>query len=562
MVKKGALLALLIAAGGFFIYSCGQAVNEGTTTIPSTVSSISGLVLVPASSATGLGSAAISSVKALATSSSDGVSDTPLAGASVEVCDAATGNIVTGIATVTADSTGTFTIEVPSNVTLPDEVYFRCTKTSGSKTAIVNAMYSKSNLAAGSRAEINAGTTLAYSKVKDLMASKVGDLLSQATLPEAKKAELMAQIKVIFESVFASVGTISQSNIPNLVVSGTGLSVAEKEKKLFQNVSGVLANEFVAPSGWDATSAAFENLATETLVGGTLPAGVKIQTDIWPNWTGFPTGLTLPPSASFIGSAYGGASFIPSYYYDKFPTGAYFGASFALPTGVILPSGVQLGTAFNLPSYFAAKLPVDAYLYSGCNLPTGALIPKNAGYGSGFVMPSFVSLQSGNIIPSYVSFQPGLLIPTGISFQTGFIMPTGMSYQTGFVMPTGLSYQSGFVMPSNVSLQSGFVIPSGISLQPGFIIGSGVSFQSGVVIGSGVSFGSGAVIPSGVSMQSGVIIGSGAIIDSGATVPSGVSMQSGAVVGSGAIIDSGAYVPSGVSYGSGYSGYSGYSGMY
>ena len=489
-------LLILLFAGLFLAHGCGQKLSTGGSGSVVSTSVISGTVLVPSSSVSGL-SVLSANVKASAVAD-DGVSDTPLAGASVIACDPVTRTQITGTTTATANSDGTFSIDV-SNAVLPaGEILIIATKTSGDNVVLLESL-----TATNAAVSVNAGTALASAKVLEELSKKAGDLFSKATtLPLDKKEELRKQMAAIYSQVYGAIGTIGAGNIPSLVINNaSGKSLAELEKLHFEKLTPEVAAEFSPPAGWNVNISNFYTYATTLVTGATYPPAMQVPTG-YPSFI-LPPGNYLPSGAKF-GYSPMGADFIPPDIYNKIPTGAYFGSGFiAPPTGMILPSGVSFGSGFTIPTGYKNELPTGAFFEGGCGIPSGAVLPPSAGFQSGFIIPTYVDFKTGFVMPSNISFQSGFIMPTNIGFQTGFVMPTGVSYQTGFVMPTGVSYQTGFVMPTGISYQTGFVMPSGVSYQSGFVMPSNVSFQSGFIMPSGVSYQSGFVPPSWMSYASG-----------------------------------------------------------
>lgn len=574
-ILHGFCFAVIVFFTGASLSSCGQRLSEtattsttststtSTSTTSSTTSTsttstttttqagvMSGQILVPASSISGL-SISIAAINALATAE-DGVSDTPLGSAQVMACDPVTGIQLTGTTTSNADADGNYTVDL-TGATLPaGQILIKAFKTVGSNTIVV-----KTIAATNEPANINTKTTLSCSKVLEELSKKAGDLLGKASsLSSADKAGLHSIMESIFSSVRGNIGTLSAQSVPPLIYNNSGLGLNDLEKLQFETLSSTLGAVFTPPSGWTNMLTNFYDAATAVATSAAYPAGLQLPIGF--NDFVLPQGMTLPTGAKF-GYSPMGDSFIPPAFRSGLPPSAFFGSGFVPPTGLVFPSGVSLGSGFDLPPLFIDALPANAFLFSGCDLPSGINMPINADFQSGFVVPSGVIMQSGFIMPTYANFGSGYVLPpSGLNFNSGFVVPSGVAMGSGFVMPTGMNFgagyqlppsgidfQDGFTMPTGITFQSGFTMPSGVTFQPGFTMPPNVGFESGFTMPSGVSFGSGFVMPSGVSFQPGFVMPSGVSFGSGFVPPSGMSYQSGFQQPSGWTPPSGFVQPSG-----------------
>lgn len=605
--------AVLVLFAGLLLNSCGQRLSETTTTSTTSTSttststttsttsttsptigstSISGIILVPASSLTA-GEIISSSMKILA--ADDGHSDTPLA-ATVQGYDPVTNAAITPATSCASDGTYTLT-----GVASEGSILLKATYSNAGKTTLVTTVATKGSIAA-----INAGTTTAWNKIKAKLSEKYGDLPEKAsTLTSSDKNALLSDIASLFPINRQIVGTFeSSSNLPTITFNYSNL--ASIETAMFENIPAKFDSEYASYS--DATiknsfTSYYSDIAAKAAtlcVTAVYPANLEMPANISgftiPSGFPFPSGVTFPPyrdSGYFDNvvnaiSGVSGAKFncrLPSGLAGKLP-----------PAASILPSVSFEGSAWaasgKLPSgaIFSGVAPADV-LSSGMYLPAGAsfeavssiTLPTNIYIDQGFVIPSSMAIQSGYTLPSYASFAPGAIIPSGVTITSGMRIPSGV-ITSGFIPPSGViiesgvqlygvtvnagdrvpsgmfvgsgcTIQSGALMDSGVQFQSGlafgagYVIPSGIIAGSGVVVPSGVTLAPGAVM-SGAIIGSGVTIPSGVALGSGTIL-SGAIVGSGATVPSGVNM-SGVILASGANLGSGVVIPSGTSFGSGY----------
>ena len=116
------------------------------------------------------------------------------------------------------------------------------------------------------------------------------------------------------------------------------------ENLMFENIPAKFDSEYSSSSDTalkDQFSSYMSAIATKA---ATLAATASYPTGLQINgYSGFilPEGMTLP-SGTKLGSSPMGASFVPSYYADKLPSGAKFGSGFVLPSGFTLPSSLEM----------------------------------------------------------------------------------------------------------------------------------------------------------------------------------------------------------------------------
>ena len=557
----GVLVSLLILGGiivgGVILHGCGQAQQPASSSVGST-SKITGTVLVPSTTlSTSTGPASIRVSEA-----TDGVSNTALADATVQGYDPVTNVAISGLLGTTG-ADGTFSIDKPAGVTLPDNILFKATKTVGDNVISTSALSSSTSTQA---LEMNAGSTTAWNAIKEKMTAKAGDLLEKAsTLSAETKKELFSTLTTLLDKLPSIIGKLKV--VPPMKFD-KALTAAQIDKKQFEDMSSIVSGEIAeAPSdlvsSYNTHISSLQTQMSSLAETATYPSGLQLP-------VGY-SGFTLPPNITLpSGTVFGyspESSYIPAALYSKLPTGAVFGSGVPMPaSGVTLPPSCNFISGFVLPSAYASGIPTGASFGSGfAGLPANAVMPPGANFmsgfdltkatmgsayagdlstavgaifSSGFAVPSNYAgtgkLPSGATFNSGVSFASGVYIPRGAVFGSGFVAPKEVALEAGFVVPKEMLFASGFAFTSGVNFTSGFAIPAGAIIGPGVTIGAGVKVDAGAILQSG------AVIGSGANLESGFTVGPGVTIAAGATIPVGVA------VGSGAVFQSGFAAPSGV----------------
>ncbi|MDI6732035.1 MAG: carboxypeptidase-like regulatory domain-containing protein [Candidatus Margulisbacteria bacterium] len=462
-----------------FNYSCGQSPSgvETTTTTTSTTTTtavqgatISGVVMVPASSVAG--AFRVSSVRAAETAD-DGVSDTPLGGATVVAVDPVTNAQLSGFS-ATTDDDGVFT-GTAANLP-PGEVLFRATKSRNGATVMVETLSATNTVIS-----VNAGSTLATTRLMEEVLKKTADLPAKATsLSDAEKEQLRSQMEAMFSGIRSGIGAISPSNAPNLAVSGlSGLSGAALQQRFNQALSGIAAVEFTPPSNWSQQTSGLYDAATALVNTGQYSSGLTMPTDAFPSFAPppsfpFPSGVIFEEPRNDVSFA----SFAATYFSGiKNEMRNLSGVTFYCPLPDILagllPSGAVFGNASFVGSDWAGsgKLPPSA-IFSG--------IPPSA-------LPSGMYLSPGSDFTDISSDQK--IIPSGLNLDSGFLVSTDWRFGADYSLPADISFQSGYVMPSGMRFEAGFTFQSGMLFDPSFVMpASGVSYGSGFNPSGKVSF--------------------------------------------------------------------------
>lgn len=545
-----------VSVTSLILHGCGQTQTSSGSVVPA--SKITGTVLVQASDATTAG-VSPRSVRPLATAA-DGLSTTPLAGATVALKDALTGAT---LATTTAGADGTYTLDKPSGFT-DGQYEIEATKTGATKTTVVSSIATiKANT--GAEVPVNAGTSMQSSALKEQLSKKCGDLLERATtLSAADKAKLLEVMSQIIDIIPSIIGTVSSTNAPTLSYD-KALSTKEIRKKQFEDMSTKIASEISGASdpalvsSYNTHLTSFKANATTLAEKSTYPAGLELP-------SGY-SGFTMPPAFTFPSGCVFNYSpesnFLPSSLFAKLPTGSIFKSGFPMPpSGVTLPPNCRVTSGFTIPTGYASALPTGIYFDVGFSgLPPGAVMPPSSYFGSGFDLTKAVggSAFSGSLRTAIgAAFAAGFTIPPAFA-GSGFLPPSSVfsadvNMPPGIALPPGAAFGSGFIAPSTAILEAGFVVPVGFNAATGFTysgVGGAISFAAGASIPAGTSVGSGVTVPSGVGVSAGVTLTPGSIIGAGAVVKSGVKLGTGVTVQAGANIQPGAVVQAGANLGAG-----------
>ena len=248
--------------------------------------------MVPASTLTSLG-ISTSGLKKSATAT-DGVSDTPLVGATVQACDPVTEKPISGIPTATTDSNGSYTLDLSkATSTVPSDILVKATKTSGDKVVSCQCLGSSTEAA-----NINAASTMAWNKVKDESSQKAGNLPGNATdIPSTNKQDVQSLARTLFDNAKNLIGNIDTANVPTLVYTITGKTTPEVEKEMFETMSGGIGREISGSTNTTLKNefasyvSSFATKVGSMVVNATYPSGLEMPTRIqwiyYPNWFPF-----------------------------------------------------------------------------------------------------------------------------------------------------------------------------------------------------------------------------------------------------------------------------------
>ncbi len=457
-MNKKLIWAMVIVVGllvgwAVFVISCGSSggtaaattttTASGATTTTTTTSTtgttlsgstISGTVQVPSSAVSSF--SILGRLKALTVRSAATTLVAPPSGTTVQFYDPITEQLITDIPTASVASDGSYTANIPSAYQGQD-LLIKAICTSDDNTLIIQGLG-----AAGETALLNPEHAMAWNKIKEEMAKKSGNLLTQAsTLPAATKAEMLALMESLYETVPNIIGTIDDANMPTFTYNNSGKTMTQIEKEMFEGMATNFNAEYNAADDTYKTQFSgylvdFQTTVSTLATDATYPSGVEID--------GSYSGFTMPPIPGLENPQFSNTTSDFWTEESNQVTSQYSGASYG--PGCVVPSG---GTPTSGQVVFESGVSPEAGLELGGNVAFGDGFVfggemNQVVYGEDFVFDADVQamIEAGDGAFQFgenannATFSDYQFAQDGADFGVGFEPPTvGATYPAGWQPP-------------------------------------------------------------------------------------------------------------------------------